>query len=128
MTMRRSAADCAYSLAPGVNRWAFAPVLSVDGTPPAYHHAGMDGDARVVHGPGEVRPWMLALFANPWLTFHPSWMNGVVGRAGARRDEDGGRMGHRDGRQPNSRLATVPAPLRPGSAGPEFEARPRGVR
>jgi len=123
MTVRRGDADAAYSQAPGVNRWAFAPVLSVDGTPPAYHRAGMDGDAHVVHRPGEARPWMLALFANPWLTFHPGLMDGDSGRAGARRGEDGGRMGHRDGRQSNSRLATVPAPLRPGSA-----PAPRGVR
>ena len=93
MTVRPRLADTAYSQAPGVNRSAFAPVLSVDGTAPAYHRAGTDDDARVVHGPGEARPWLLALLANPWLTFHPDRVDGVIGRAGARRGEDGGTNG-----------------------------------
>jgi hypothetical protein len=51
-------ADVAYSQARGVNRWALASVLSIDGTPPAYHHAGTDDDAHVVHGPDGTLRWI----------------------------------------------------------------------
>jgi hypothetical protein len=103
-------ADLTYSQARGVNRWGLTSVLSVNGTPPAYHRAGTDGDAHAVHGPdgrfdgsGALRKSMVNL---PSRAAPTGWYRARGGTAAVR---IGGRMQHRDRRQTTRRFGAFPA-------------------